>query len=41
MQVATSKRKEWEERIDSLCKQIQYWVDNPSEKTVEIIELFY
>jgi hypothetical protein len=36
-----TKHKEWEERIESLKKQIQYWIDNTTEKTVEIIELFY
>ena len=29
---------EWEERINILNQQIQYWIDN---KTIEIIELFY
>ena len=24
-----------------MCDQIQYWIDNPSEKTIEIVELFY
>jgi len=41
LQIAKSKRREWEERIGTLQSQIQYWVDHPSEKTVEIIELFY
>ena len=27
--------------IKILKDQIQYWIDNPSEKTIEIIELFY
>ena len=39
--IAKSKQKEWEERIISLKQQIQYWIDNPTEKTIEIIELFY
>ena len=40
--VINEKRKtEWDERIQSLKDSIQYWIDNPSEKTVEIIELFY
>jgi hypothetical protein len=41
MQIAKTKQKEWEERIESLKQQIQYWIDNPTEKTIEIIELFY
>ena len=36
-----NKKEEWEERINVLKFQIQYWIDNPTEKTVEIIELFY
>jgi len=41
MQVSKTKIVEWEERIKALLAQIQYWVDNNTEKTVEIIELFY
>ena len=35
------KSKEWEERINTLKEEIQYWIDNETEKTIEIIELFY
>jgi len=41
MQITKTKQKEWEERIESLKQQIQYWIDNPTEKTIEIVELFY
>ena len=41
LHIMKTKQKEWEERITSLKQQIQYWVDNPNEKTVEIIELYY
>lgn len=41
MKIRKTKRKEWEERIEALKQQIQYWVDNPTNKTVEIIQLFY
>jgi hypothetical protein len=41
IQIAKTKEKEWEERIETLKQQIQYWIDNPTEKTIEIIELFY
>lgn len=34
-------KTEWEERIQTLTQQIQYWINNPTEKTIEIIELFY
>lgn len=32
---------EWDQRLEILIHQIQYWVDNPTEKMVEIVELFY
>jgi hypothetical protein len=41
MQIQKTKIKEWDERINTLHRQIQYWIDNPTEKTIEIIELFY
>ena len=41
MLIAKTKEKEWVERINSLKVQIQYWIDNPTEKTIEIIQLFY
>jgi hypothetical protein len=34
-------KKEWEESIASLKEQIKYWMSNITDKTVEIIELFY
>jgi len=41
MCIKKSKQKEWQDRIEILCAQIDYWTQNPSEKTVEIVELFY
>ena len=41
MQITKNRLKDWEERIDSLKQQIQYWVTTPTEKTIEIIELYY
>ena len=35
------KVREWEKRIKSLIDTINYWIHNPSPKTIEIIELFY
>ncbi len=39
--VPKNKVDEWAQRIDVLKLQIQYWVDNPTDKTVEIVQLFY
>lgn len=41
MQIMKTKESEWANRIDCLKQQIQYWILNPTEKTVEIVELFY
>ena len=41
MKVKKSKEREWKERLDILIQQIRYWIDNPTEKTIEIIQLFY
>lgn len=41
MLIVKNKQKEWEERIDVLKQQIQYWMDNQTDKTIEIVELFY
>jgi hypothetical protein len=41
MKIIKTKEKEWEERMNNLIQQIQYWIINPTEKTVEIIELYY
>lgn len=41
MSIVKTKENEWIERINALKNQIQYWIDNPTEKTIEIIELFY
>jgi hypothetical protein len=41
--VKKSKKKEWEERLEALKKQVDYWInpDNKTEKTVEVVQLFY
>ena len=39
--IPKTKHTEWAQRLDTLERQIQYWVQNVSEKTIEIIELFY
>jgi len=41
MQIMKTKETEWKERMLCLKQQIQYWVKHPTEKTVEIVELFY
>ena len=41
MCIPSNKSNEWNMRMQILMDQIQYWLDNPSQKTIEIIELFY
>jgi hypothetical protein len=33
--------REWRMRLDSLKEQIQYWIVNRTDKTVEVVQLFY
>lgn len=42
--IKKSKKKEWEERLEALKAQVEYcWAhpDNKTEKTFEVIQLFY
>lgn len=41
--IKKTKKKEWSDRLSSLKEQISYWSnpDNKTEKTIEIIHLFY
>ncbi len=41
MQIMKTKEKEWEERVKTLVSEINRWINFPSEKTIEIVELFY
>lgn len=41
VQLKSEKLKEWESRLVVLKNQIRHWIENPTEKTLEIIELFY
>jgi hypothetical protein len=41
--IKKTKQKEWEDRLESLKNQIEYWCDpnNLTDKTINVIELFY
>jgi hypothetical protein len=41
MQIIKTRQSAWGERLETLKQHIQYWVDNSTQKTVEIVELFY
>ena len=36
-----SKTKEWERRLKCLEETVEYWTENPTDKTVETIHLYY
>jgi hypothetical protein len=40
-QVSKNKQKEWNSRLDSLKNQINYWIENESDKAIETIHLYY
>ncbi len=39
--MTVSKQEEWNNRLDVLGRQIQYWSNNCTDKTIEVIELFF
>jgi hypothetical protein len=39
--LVVSKVAEWKKRKQDLVDCLAYWISNASEKTVEVIELFY
>jgi hypothetical protein len=36
-----NKLIEWNERINILLDKIKYYIDNPTNKTIELMHLFY
>lgn len=43
LNIKKTKKIEWKDRLEALKNQIEYWssIENKTEKTVEIIQLFY
>jgi hypothetical protein len=41
MFVKKYKQKEWEERLENLYENINYWINNATNKCIEIIQLYY
>ena len=39
--IPKEQQKNWDARIEMLLEKIQYWIDNKSEKQIEIIQLYY
>ena len=41
LQINKKKEEEWEDRINALFQQVEYWIINIPDKTIETVELFY
>jgi hypothetical protein len=41
MNIKKSKRKEWMERLETLKETVHFWINNKTEKTIELIYLFF
>ena len=39
--MSVANKKQWVMRLETLKKEITYWIENSTDKTVEIVELFY
>jgi hypothetical protein len=39
--IKQNKKKEWEERLKQLEETVHYWLINRTDKTIEVIHLFY
>ena len=39
--IKKNKKIEWQHRLTVLSDTIQYWIDNKTDKTIEIVHLFY
>lgn len=41
VEIINTKISEWNERINILNLEIQYWIDNKEKNNIEVVELFY
>jgi hypothetical protein len=41
LSIPKNKQSEWNNRLSILKKQIEYWIENKTYKTIEIIQLYY
>jgi hypothetical protein len=39
--VKKTKKNEWTKRLNTLDEQINYWIINRTDKTIETVQLFY
>ncbi len=41
MSIKYSKQKEWTQRLETLKQTVEHWMNNKTEKTIELVYLFY
>ncbi len=41
LQINKNKEKEWNDRLETLKDQVNYWIENESDKAIEVIQLYY
>jgi hypothetical protein len=34
-------KKKWDERLECLKESVQYWIENKTDKTIEVVQLYY
>jgi hypothetical protein len=39
--VPVKKASQWERRLQKLDETVKYWIKNPTDKTIELVHLFY
>jgi ribosomal protein S27E len=39
--IKKTKQKEWTERLESLYQTVNYWIENRTNKMIEVLQLFY
>ena len=39
--IKIDNKKKWDERLECLKESVQYWIENETDKTIKIVELYY
>jgi len=39
--IKIDNKKKWDERLECLKESVQYWIENKTDKTIEVVELYY
>jgi hypothetical protein len=41
LSVTTRNKKKWNDRLNNLKDTVEYWINNTTDKTIEIIQMYY